>query len=999
MINIVDESYKKNVCKKISQLTRVIYAMESQKEEREFEKKIIHQEFENVLSEFLDEYKDCLKNIFNSLVRYRKKCLQNSCIEIGGHYKQLKNEYFSFLSQKNQEFQNILQDAKSIQEDIINYENEALSKAAQFIEYSDFVLKEITLHSKKDISQDEIDKATHDVSIKIEKFEKQWNEQARRIKKEYEDKMSNEKSIGQKEVELISKQYYINNKDAIEHLQSTALMLKNEIDEMKMKFENEQSAARIRKNNYQEKRHRMVEETKQILKVLERQYKILGIQLSTSNKVSNNIRDIENLQKQRLKNYNDFQSKNGALQNESYLFKHKRHDIQRSFKTIQPAMKNELEKRKVIMSQQYVKDRDKILGFQAQNRKSLNTALLDMQRIFSFLDQLIKKSISNENSNASKMRLKLEQIKLSQQVMCESIKRMYMNLLNQKNDSIFQKIENIYIQDISEEEKVIGDLKSAINTQIQSNIEEINSVKLKEATNYENYKKQSEERIKKRSDDNIIILQRKKNVQEKSLNQLKDRNKNELENAESKIKESNQLKLSDFRDQERVPYILPEISEYEAFKNKKIAKMNYFDQAIIQANIIADKKCKCLDQEIKRIDKQMRQYQRYVKNSIQQIDEDFELKIQIRSVDLDHKIENLSKLFTKEENERGVDIIDAIRKVREAKNRTINFFLRKRRENEEMLNSIQQKINEKKQIINDYNNGKYEDNIKHIIDEKKNEMNQMIINETNKTQIEKDKIYKEMQNVRSETNLKLQVISDEKGCEIQEFNKDTEDIQNEIQKILDNGEKQKIEIDDKIKVQIQEYNAQYENDVKALQKRIAFAKKIYNEEAESCKLEREKIIEKYNKEMNDRKQNLESRAITARAAEIDIKLSEVIEKQSNLHQQYLFNSEESAEIKNKRLQLEKLAILKTTKLGNEFEKHYNNIREVPQKAKDMVKPNEIAPSKSVSSEMETFKKAAKAFAARRKSNYPKTSRVFPQNKVRESSLRKGPHYITPHIAT
>ena len=43
-------------------------------------------------------------------------------------------------------------------------------------------------------------------------------------------------------------------------------------------------------------------------------------------------------------------------------------------KTIQPAMKNELEKRKVIMSQQNVKDRDKILGFQAQKRKRQNTA-------------------------------------------------------------------------------------------------------------------------------------------------------------------------------------------------------------------------------------------------------------------------------------------------------------------------------------------------------------------------------------------------------------------------------------------------------------------------------------------------------------------------------------------------------------------------------------------------------------------------------------------------
>ena len=103
--------------------------------------------------------------------------------------------------------------------------------------------------------------------------------------------------------------------------------------------------------------------------------------------------------------------------------------------------------------------------------------------------------------------------------------------------------------------------------------------------------------------------------------------------------------------------------------------MHFFVQSVEQSKQIAEKTVNQLDHEISMIDKKMRKFKRSTKSSINEIDKEYEMKIQVLQIDLNNKIENLSKLYTKEENDRGCEIIEAIRKIKETQNQQLNRSL------------------------------------------------------------------------------------------------------------------------------------------------------------------------------------------------------------------------------------------------------------------------------------------------------------------------------------
>jgi hypothetical protein len=97
-------------------------------------------------------------------------------------------------------------------------------------------------------------------------------------------------------------------------------------------------------------------------------------------------------------------------------------------------------------------------------------------------------------------------------------------------------------------------------------------------------------------------------------------------------------------------------------------------------------KCSALSNELSRLAKAKRQFERRKKTEKQKIDSDFEMKIQVQQVNLKSAIENIARLYDEDENDRGCQIIEAIRQVRETHNRTHDLLLQGRSE----LNAMKQ---------------------------------------------------------------------------------------------------------------------------------------------------------------------------------------------------------------------------------------------------------------------------------------------------------------------
>jgi hypothetical protein len=84
--------------------------------------------------------------------------------------------------------------------------------------------------------------------------------------------------------------------------------------------------------------------------------------------------------------------------------------------------------------------------------------------------------------------------------------------------------------------------------------------------------------------------------------------------------------------------------------------------------------------ELTSIDKGKRQLQRRIETETRAIDDQYERKIQIAQVDLQKTIDHIAKFYSDEENRRGCEVIEFMRKVRESRNRTDDLLKRKAKE-------------------------------------------------------------------------------------------------------------------------------------------------------------------------------------------------------------------------------------------------------------------------------------------------------------------------------
>jgi hypothetical protein len=92
------------------------------------------------------------------------------------------------------------------------------------------------------------------------------------------------------------------------------------------------------------------------------------------------------------------------------------------------------------------------------------------------------------------------------------------------------------------------------------------------------------------------------------------------------------------------------------------------------------KKCAALQAEVMRIEKAQREFERRKKTETIAIDQNYEMEIQIEQVKVSNSMDNIAKLYDAEENQRGCEIVEVIRKVRQTHNGLGDLLMRKQRE-------------------------------------------------------------------------------------------------------------------------------------------------------------------------------------------------------------------------------------------------------------------------------------------------------------------------------
>jgi hypothetical protein len=174
---------------------------------------------------------------------------------------------------------------------------------------------------------------------------------------------------------------------------------------------------------------------------------------------------------------------------------------------------------------------------------------------------------------------------------------------------------------------------------------------------------------------------------QKRIGELQSNFHNELIHRQQLMDSDHEVKLTEFT--ENCQKEQPEANEsamHSLSMNKTKARFDFVNRQITLLHEEHKAKMIALSSEISGLAKAKRQFERRKKKETQNIDDEFEMNIQIEQVHLRNMIENLAKLYDKEENERGCQIIEAIRQVREAHNRTDDLLFRGRNE----LNALKQ---------------------------------------------------------------------------------------------------------------------------------------------------------------------------------------------------------------------------------------------------------------------------------------------------------------------
>lgn len=922
MITDKNEAFHHNACKKLAQLSKVIYAMGAQKQDRADSYYDLVDDFDEVIVDTINQHQFQLDSISNSLYKYRKKCITSSCKLFGSAYKQTKTDYANFISEQNEKYLNLINEIKSIEKEIRDFQMKALQAAASFLDNSEEIQKDLALQiNSTNKNSKNIRKELRPLLEKIVSLEDNLKSKLNAIRNEYKKKKQEIKNDYQNNLNDL----YSNLNPFLIEKKDQLILLKDEIVDLTNKTSQIIKSHQLFAQNQLKLRNHIVADTNQTIRSIQKQIRSTS-ETKPSDSYFKSI--IKNLQQIKIQNQMKFKKKMDQFTKETHQIKHQRHNLDRSKSAQISLIEKQFSDQFAFESQNFDLQRNHLIESNNYHLDLVKTVLNDTQNLYSKLSQLITKSIQNENSNKSFFVHGNEQ-------MTNSFTKHYKDFIQTYKKNLFSYID--------EYDKLINKTTFNFSNEIESN-KQISS-QLKELQNHFSKKKESKiakaqkelndyRKTREEKKQNLIeysesSFKQKVGTKRKKITEIQSRFKSDLESKNESIISENQQKIQTNKKSifDNALDLTKEIKENTTNMSKLKAKSQFYDQQIEQLKKINSKKIEVLDQQIVNLDKSIRQFQRSVKNETQKIDEDYEIQIQIKQVDLKNKIENISKLYTNDENQRGIKIIEEIRKIKDTKNLTLNDILRKTHEKEDMINNQIKKKKELKEKIKNFKSNQRENELKEEI-EKISENNKKIMFNSSRKMLESiSKIKKEIETNKGKIEREFSSINNLISSEKSKFNNEIEQIKS--QKIQIEAEtNQKIEeIDKKYKNKLEKVDFEHQKELKAVQKRIENAKKIYNEYLESSNNEETQLIQKLDNEALVKRAELYKKLNFVDSSELDYKMKSLLISKSSLlnpPEPFTIRKEDEVSISN----LQKKASQKTKNLSIEFNKHIDNMNNI-----------------------------------------------------------------------
>lgn len=716
-----NDAFRHNSCKKLAQLAKVVTSMRNLELDRDAERVGIRNQYEEQIGQLRGKYLGKYQEIHSGLIQYRKDAIQEACNSYGQLYKQMKNEYLELVDQQTQSLTQIAEELKKCHDNVDSLKNQIQDSSSK-VNKASHAFKQAVKSNQKSIN-----------ALKTEAISQcqPYTSKTTAAQAEFDKKSKSLTAKHNKEVKEIKGQIQELLSQTIQNKRTELSKLYDSIDKMK-----EECNDYRRSFSTAIEEHLAISKTTQekilaIVKAMNEQVDAIGKQKTVFEKQN------EKIHEERTKELNELSSQFKKVStNHTQIIDSYTDKIKKQQQQLIDFDKTQDEAKKRLINQQHAAKKNIESNFKSQettyNQLRNNTTLTieKINRVVKNLMNWTKDSIdfSKEKLNNKNIGLKNRINQYSQEKQ-KQYNAVYSKILDNQKQRLelvertfdrHQQTKDSYFNELLHMTKSMNDKMKQQGSKNQKMLDNKQSKINKEIEEYQNGLKSREE-----SRENELLRNQEKGKSDRHKKLISLHQKFNSEVGEKKDSLNNSKKAA-------VDYIVQNYQteasiekETESFNLKKaqtLQKIDFMNKQIEIAREEGRKTANKYQNEMSNLDKTIRQLQRRKETETRTIDEEYEMKIQVCQVDLQKSIENISKLYNKGENEKGTVIIEAIRKVRDTRNRVDTFISKKKREIEDLHVQNSNEIKKLTQELDDLKTNEKESELKQKIKEKENDL-------------------------------------------------------------------------------------------------------------------------------------------------------------------------------------------------------------------------------------------------------------------------------------
>lgn len=831
------QAFRHNCCKKIAQLGRVSYEMACQNQCRQDELDQIHKEMDQAVAELVQQHAYYSDVITKQLVRYRKERVTKACNEFGVLYKAQKTELAKKMAQKGKKVKELIAQFKEMRKSMRAATMASLKSAEHFLKRADAVEAKLKAMKESQQNSKEKPKELTELDAKIAEVEKASKEKCTQMQADHKTKMESYRrdALTSARKRLTEKRAGMTRaKERLKNARTEVPKLRAEYDKIvlaRKSFAKEKSQEASKISS--ETSTTVADLRSQINEKMEKLWKMQEVH---AEKVQEMRRQME---LSNLANQNDMKALRRAISSH----RKERHGSARTKR--REMMKRAEEVRQNSQSAQCVFD--KVLRERKEKHEQIGSSFAsgvsDSERIKGDLRTSITASLGRMEAKRIEMKKRLRDQEAR-------IKQHFAGRLSdykaesQRECAAFEdQVGELCRGSVIVKALSVDALKDELRTLQKACAAEISQVKKK----HEDEKKgmisaaQKAKTGKVADQENLIKtkLAEEKKVMAKldqSFSKDLDSKKASLRGKAVEKLKSAKENANSGRDERQ------DLKESKATLTKMKAKLAAVAKSLEEQKGTDNARLEKFTSEVNLLEKQYRKFARRRKAEMQQISDDYEMKVQVEQVVLKNKIENIAKLYSADENARGKELIEAIRKVREVENLKIDAIANNRRERQQMKKEHQAVMDRLNEEIAQYKENKREKKLKAEVTALKDRIATSTRQITEKYNSLVVAVKQEIAQFQERRKVRERELAKAQEQEQKDYEEKLKEIKAQRKEVLEKKEQEKKQIQSEFDKDMTSLRTKHQKAVESLKNRIKSAKDVNAEYLAKSREERERVL-------------------------------------------------------------------------------------------------------------------------------------------------------------